>query len=251
MSETEINNIEISDKASAIKDLFGGEKNFNKTRFKEDAERAQAEGRSLDSLNIEDYRLKDDNDNGSENNSSNDFSNGSNLHFKAGYENGMYVARGPGGKVITGKTQDEMHTQLAQEFVKDAQKTGDVPYCRHTGPKDDKEGMKSFAKTFINAGVAIDGDVPNDPQFWQQFKQEYMKNPENKIENWNMLTSKIPPEYMGEKSKQQSNSLSSHIKSLRNGINRNLTPEMPRAVQRTTVNQMDLAKFKQSTISMG
>lgn len=172
------------------------------------------------------------------------------LTLKGGYENGRYVAHGPNGKVISGKTEDEMQAQIAQEFVKDAQKKGKEPYCKFTNSIKDKESMKSFAKNFINAGVKIDGDVPNDPQFWQQFKQDYLKNPENNMENWNKLTSKVPPEYMGEKAKTQTNSIANHVKNLRNGINTNLTPIKAQTYQRTTMNQMDMKKFKDG-LSMG
>lgn len=77
MSET-INRTEISNKASAIKDLLGGEKSFDSTRFNEDAERALADGRSLDSLNIEDYRQKDNNNN----DDGSSYNNDEGLNFK-------------------------------------------------------------------------------------------------------------------------------------------------------------------------
>lgn len=248
MSET-INRTEISNKASTIKDLLGGEKSFDSTRFNEDAERALADGRSLDSLNMEDYRKKDDNEN--DDKPDRECSNSSGFGFKCRFENGMHVARGPDGKIITGKTEDELNSQLAQEFLKEAARTGKEPYAKLTDPKKNPESMKSFAKNFINAGVQVDGDLPNDPQFWQQFKQDYLKNPENNLENWNKLTSKIPAEYMGEKAKTQTNSIAKHVKNLRNGINTNLTPIKAQTYQRTTLNQMDINKFKQSGLSMG
>lgn len=244
MSETEINRSEISNKASSVKDQLGGEKKFDESKFNDDAERAQLNGFSLDSLNAEDYRKKDDDEN--DNNSSKDYSNGSDFGFTARFENGMHVARGPEGKVITAKTQDELHAQLAQEFLKEAQRTGKEPYTHFTNTPKKPESMKSFAKNFINAGVQVDGDLPNDPQFWQQLKQDYLKNPEHNMEQWNKLTAKVPPEFMGEKAKTQDKSMSNHIKNLRNGVNTNLTPANTSPVQRTTVNQAEINRRMQN-----
>lgn len=244
MSEPEINRGEISSKASDIKDQLGGEKKFDETRFNSDAERMQLNGFSLDSLNAEDYRKKDDDEN--DDKPDRECSNSSGFGFKCRFENGMHVARGPDGKIITGKTEDELNSQLAQEFLKEASRTGKEPYAKLTDPKKNPESMKSFAKNFINAGVQVDGDLPNDPQFWQQLKQDYLKNPEHNMDNWNKLTSKVPPEFMGEKDKTQSKSMPNHIKNLRNGINTNLTPITEHSTQRTTVNQMELNRAIQS-----
>lgn len=58
--------------------------------------------------------------------------------------------------------------------------------------------MAAFAKAFINEGIAVGGDVPQDPKFWQNLKKEYLNNPEHSIDNWQHLTRKVPPQYMGE-----------------------------------------------------
>lgn len=105
MDKTEINRAEISSKASSFKDQLGGEKKFDNTRFDDDAERAQLNGFSLDSLNAEDYRKKDDDEN--EEAPNKECSNRSGFGFKCRFENGMHVARGPEGKVITAKTKDQ------------------------------------------------------------------------------------------------------------------------------------------------
>lgn len=31
--------------------------------------------------------------------------------------------------------------------------------------------MAAFAKAFINEGIAVGGDVPQDPKFWQNLKK--------------------------------------------------------------------------------
>lgn len=64
--------------------------------------------------------------------------------------------------------------------------------------------MAAFAKAFINEGIAVGGDVPQDPKFWQNLKKEYLNNPEHSIDNWQHLTRKVPPQYMGEMKNEHS-----------------------------------------------
>lgn len=69
--------------------------------------------------------------------------------------------------------------------------------------------MEIFAKTFINEGIGVAGDVPQNPKFWQDFKKEYLANPEHSAEQWKHLTRKVPPEYMGDRSREQTQTQSS------------------------------------------
>ncbi len=66
------------------------------------------------------------------------------------------------------------------------------------------------------------------------------------MEQWNKLTAKVPPEFRGEKAKTKDQSMSKHIKNLRNGLNTNLTPVEKTSAQRTTVNQMSLNQVLQN-----
>ena len=107
--------------------------------------------------------------------------------------------------------------------------------------------MAAFAKAFINEGIAVGGDVPQDPKFWQNLKKEYLNNPEHSIDNWQHLTRKVPPQYMGEMKNEHSLSPTqatnpraasgSFIKQLRNGNNPKLTPQQNKPQQRSNGNQ--------------
>ena len=107
--------------------------------------------------------------------------------------------------------------------------------------------MAAFAKAFINEGIAVGGDVPQDPKFWQNLKKEYLNNPEHSIDDWQHLTRKVPPQYMGEMKNEHSLSPTqatnpraasgSFIKQLRNGNNPKLTPQQNKPQQRSNGNQ--------------
>lgn len=107
--------------------------------------------------------------------------------------------------------------------------------------------MAAFAKAFINEGIAVGGDVPQDPKFWQNLKKEYLNNPEHSIDNWQHLTRKVPPQYIGEMKNEHSLSPTqatnpraasgSFIKQLRNGNNPKLTPQQNKPQQRSNGNQ--------------
>lgn len=210
---------DISSKKANIKAILG--KNFDEESFNIDAQNIKDNNGSINNLVPDKYR-KGDNDNTDDN-----------FGFKCSFKDGIYTAYGSDGKIFSSKDSYELNQQIAKEFKQNAAQTGKEAQCRYESTSKDPEFMKNVAKAFINEGVVISGDIPNDPKFWNDFKQEYLNNQENSLEEWNRLTRKIPPEYMGkdknlstEKSSPQI-SKAEHIKNLRNGVNINLTPPQP------------------------
>lgn len=241
-----------------------GEKNFDKEKYLADVQKLKESGLSLSILNPQAYK-KDKQD-------KSEFE-GAGLSFKIEEKNGKIIARGSNGEVIEAKTQEELHALAAKSFKKHLESLPDKgknKLLSYITPKKDPHDLETFAKTFINEGLAIDGikgDVPQDPKFWQNFKQEYLANPEHSAEEWNHLTRAVPAKYMGEKRKEQTQTQSpiqptpqqavpsqqqpqtesspaktkvseqaqepqkmstgAFIKELRNGNNPNLTPRQP------------------------
>lgn len=245
-----------------------GEENFDKEKYLADAQKLKESGLSLSILNPQAYK-KDKQD-------KSEFE-GAGLSFKTEKKDGKIIARGSNGEVIEAKTPEELHALVAKSFKKhnetlpDKGKNSLVSYIT---PKKDPQDLEAFAKTFINEGIAVNGikgDVPQDPKFWQDFKQEYLANPEHSVEEWKHLTRAVPAEYMGEKRKEQVQTQSpvhqtpqqavasqqqprteaspakakvseqtqenpkmstgAFIKELRNGNNPNLTPQQPQPVR--------------------
>lgn len=85
--------------------------------------------------------------------------------------------------------------------------------------------------------------IPNSGKIWKK----YLNNPEHSIDNWQHLTRKVPPQYMGEMKNEHSLSPTqatnpraasgSFIKQLRNGNNPKLTPQQNKPQQRSNGNQ--------------
>lgn len=162
-----ITDSEIQDKASSLKSLLGGEKNFDEEKFRADIDNMKNSDRtSLHSLDAEAYRKKDENDN---------YSNSDGLSFKGFFKDGMYTAVGPNGKTIKSKDFADFNRQLAAEFIANAKEKGKDPHCNFETADKDPKKMKTFAREFINAGVMVSGDLPNDPKFWNGFRQDYLK----------------------------------------------------------------------------
>lgn len=259
-----------------------GEKNFDKEKYLADVQRLKESGLSLNILNPLTYK-KDKQD-------KSEFE-GAGLSFKTEKKDGKIIARGSNGEILEAKTQEELHALVAKSFKQHNATLPDkgINSCinYHTTNKNPKN-MASFAKTFINEGIAIAGDVPQDPKFWQDFKQEYLANPEHSEEEWNRLTRKIPAEYMGEKRKEQIQTQSpaqqtpqqavpsqqqsqteaspaseqmqeapkmstgTFIKELRNGNNPNLTPQQPQPVrQKNNINQQSLLQQRMADMNQG
>ena len=241
-----------------------GEKNFDKEKYLADVQKLKESGLSLSILNPQAYKK--------EKQDKSEFE-GAGLSFKIEEKDGKIIARGSNGEVIEAKTQEELHALAAKSFKKHHETLPDKGKNKlvfYLTTKKDPQNLEAFAKAFINEGVAIDGikgDVPQDPKFWQNFKQEYLANPEHSAEEWNHLTRAVPAEYMGEKRKEQTQTQSpaqptpqqavpsqqqpqteasppkakvseqaqeppkmstgAFIKELRNGNNPNLTPRQP------------------------
>lgn len=238
-----------------ILSLFSEKKNFDKAKYRLDAQKLQNIGMPLDILNPMAYKKDDDNDNdknknkNSRNTDQPDYK-GDGLSFISEEKNGKLFGRGSNGETFEAKNYEELNKLIAGSYKKENEKRPDkgknsiVEY--HTSDKNPQK-MAAFAKAFINEGIAVGGDVPQDPKFWQNLKKEYLNNPEHSIDNWQHLTRKVPPQYMGEMKNEHTLSPTqattpraasgSFIKQLRNGNNPKLTPRQNKPQQRSNGNQ--------------
>lgn len=228
---------DIDAKAANMENILG--KSFDKEQFQQDAQLLKEDGGSLDSLNIGSYTKKNDN-------------GGPGLSFGAIFKDGEYVATSPDGKVIRSKDMDDFNKQLATEFKNHGIANGEEPKCTFESnirdPEKRKKESESFARNFINEGVVVKGDLPQDPKFWNDLKKDYLNNKENTPENWDRLTRFVPPKSMDMENASQrpiTPSLGKHVTSMRKGVNLKLTPAQPKTVRQTTLSQNNvLDKFQ-------
>lgn len=89
-------------------------------------------------------------------------------------KNGKLFGRGSNGETFEAKNYEELNKLIAGSYKKENEKRPDkgknsiVEY--HTSDKNPQK-MAAFAKAFINEGIAVSGDVPQDPKFWQNLKK--------------------------------------------------------------------------------
>lgn len=243
MTDNHIDDSDIESKKATFISEKNDKQYFDNDRFMSDAKKLQESNGDLSQLNVTDY-VKD-----KEKTIISD-GNAGGLHYNIGFHNNQFVATGPNGQEITGKNPDELNQKLAQEYVKDAEKKGKFPYAKLRTFKDDKEFMESFARNFIMSGVRVAGDLPEDPKFWQNLKQEYMQKDGNSEEMWNKLTKYVPDKSMGRERKPEQN-MGKFVHNLRNGINTNLTPpQQTPQIQKTQVNQAQMQKWMANSQSM-
>lgn len=184
-----------------------GEKNFDKDKFELDVQKLKDAGKDLNLLDPADYRKKKDNPDKKP-----DYDNGS-LSFSTQRRGGSIIITGSDGSQMEAKTPEEKHKMVAQAYKRKAANEPEEQRknlaVAFESPNKDPVEMEIFAKTFINEGIGVAGDVPQNPKFWQDFKKEYLANPEHSAEQWKHLTRKVPPEYMGDRSREQTQTQSS------------------------------------------
>lgn len=205
---------------NSIKERFQAElkDKFNEKKFDQDVKA----GRPITLDDLEKYKFEEEKielpelqDKDKPNPDETNMKGNSGLVFKGGFKNGEYCAVGSNGVVIKSKNMDDFHRKLAKHMKLHAIKNGKNPSCRFSVGKNIKnkeQWMESFARNFINEGVAVMGDLPKSPEFWNNLKNEYLAKKGSNIQMWNKLTQFVPKEYMQSKqaeTQKQSNPKSS------------------------------------------
>ena len=183
---------------------------------------------------------------------------GKNLFYKLERkEDGSLVAIGNNGKEISGKNFEEINDSVLKEMKNHALSEKRESIVRFHSPDPDK--AKIFAKAAIlKYGITVDGDsaMPKDPEFWNDLKKQYMSDSKHKLADWVKLTRYIPDDLLS-RSKEEVQIKEgmlklSQIKSLRQGINPNLSPRVEqKPVKPQSMSEISLEQLKkQSELSM-
>jgi hypothetical protein len=207
---------------NSIKERFQAElkDKFNEKKFDQDVKA----GTPITLDDLEKYKFEEekielpkseDKDKDEPNPNETNMKDNSGLVFKGSFKDGVYSAVGSNGVVIKSKNIDDFHRKLAKYIKLRAMKNGKKPLASlRVGKniKNKEEIMESFARNFINEGVAVMGDLPKSPEFWNNLKNEYLAKKGSNIQMWNKLTQFVPKEYMQSKqaeTQKQSNPKSS------------------------------------------
>ncbi len=115
--------------------------------------------------------------------------------FKLKEENGQIIAIGTDGTVIRGNSFEEINDKVCQNFKQKSIAEGKEPKIGFNS--SDPQKQQIFAHdAIIKHHMTISKGGPQDPQFWQNLKQEFLADKNNTPELWERLTRNIPDDIM-------------------------------------------------------
>ena len=199
----------------------------------------------IDASSIKD-RLNDNTD--SQLNANNNYTSADGKTFNCRFANGKFIAKDLDGNTIEADNNYELNNKLAQAFKNQSKNKDRIPSVTFNAGKNEIGGVsieqskRDFAKAFIMNGIIPKGDIPQDKEFWQQLKNEYLSNKENSPQMWNTLTQHIPDEIVGRQKSNPKKELTKHLMDLRNGVNHKLTPPKGQSFIRNPQQQQQFSK---------
>lgn len=233
MTENLINDNDIEAKKTSLMSEIAADQELDNERFMDDAKKIQENGGDLSQLSAQNY--------GKEKNLQNYaaiIDNGTGIIYACDNKNGQYTAVGSNGQIIQTTTLDDLNQKIAKELTNE--KSSKAYFS--TNQTLNKEWSESFTKNFIKEGIMVEGDIPESPQFWQELKQEYLRDGNTSAQDWNQVTQNIPDEKLG-KENTETMSTGKFLHNLRNGINLKLTP--PQKAASKTPTQVNQAQMQQ------
>lgn len=241
MTENLINDSDIEAKKASLMSEIAANQELDNDRFMEDAKKMQENGGDLSQLSAQNYGKEK---------SMQDYAatidNGAGVIYACDNKNGQYTAVGSNGQIIQTTSLDDLNQKIAKELTNE--KSAKAHFTANQAL--DKEWSESFAKNFIKEGIMVEGDIPESPQFWQELKQEYLREGNTSAKDWNQVTQNIPDEKLG-KENTETMSTGKFLHNLRNGVNLKLTPPQKSASRTPTqVNQAQMQKWMSNSQSI-
>ena len=210
---------------------------------------------SLELLDVSEFVNKE-NDKNNKDDENNSIRNNEGQSFHIVENNGKLVAVGHDGTILDGKNFEEINDKICQQYVKDAKAEGTECIVCYNGK--DQEELKIFSKNAImKYGITIGEGYPNDPEFWQNLKKEYLNDDTHSLQDWERMTRLIPDNVMqrtDEEKKRNQNLIDEMAikktrntdaklkKQLRNGYNPKLEAPAPRPKNNSHQKQTVLPK---------
>jgi len=112
---------------------------------------------------------------------------------------GSCTMTGPDGKTKNYPDFESMNDDVCSTLKNKALAENKEPKISFKSSPRDEEHIQTFCRNAImkhGVTIAPDADFVNDPQFWKDLKQEYLKQG-HKESDWNKMTRFVPDEAMG------------------------------------------------------
>ena len=176
-------NDEIEQKAAEMQAQHGDK--FNAERFKSAAREYAEKNGNLNGISADNFVEKDKENIG----------NGQGKSYGLEQVNGKFIARGSDGSILEGSSFEEINDKVCADLVQHCKSQGrEATIGLHS---DNEEHKKTFSKNaLLKHNATIIAGWPEDKQFWKNLKDEYLKDENHTLADWEKMTRKIPDDVM-------------------------------------------------------
>lgn len=198
---------EISQKAQALKAQYG--ENFSVDDYLSSAKNLLSTGGKIDDLNPKNF-VKEESDN-----KKNDkFNDGEHQSYNLQRKDGKFIARGSDGTILEGKDFEEINDKVCSQIKASPSYSKEKSVISFTGK--DPEEQKIFSRNAImKHGIAIRQGFPEDQQFWQDLKKEYLNDKSHSLDEWERMTRKLPDDVLQRTPEESKRNKERNMKELR------------------------------------
>lgn len=160
-------------------------KKFDDKGFKAAAKKQAEEKGTIEGVSTESFVQKDKMD------------NGQGKSYGLMKKNGKYIAYGSDGSILEGNTFEEINDKVCADLVQHCQAQGKEPTLALLNCNDNKEKQIFSKNAIMKHNATILAGWPEDKQFWQDLKADYLKDEKHTLADWERVTRKIPDDVMG------------------------------------------------------
>lgn len=134
--------------------------------------------------------------------------------FEMDFSNGKCAARGFGchkGTELSAKNAYQLFMQMNKlmnaRWESEKKPPEDRVATLYIPPHEKNKDtiMKDCFKAAINSNIIMNGQLPEDKEFYARMKKEFLQNPKNKEQDWKRLTRFVPPAYLPAEKDQDKN----------------------------------------------
>ena len=215
--ETMVEDVKIENSVSSMKEKYGNK--FDAEGYKQALKEQKEKSGTIEGVTAETFVKDDDSkDAGS-------MHDGENNGYSLQEKNGKFYAKGTNGKVLEGNNFEEINDKICDDLAKSCKAKGKEATIAYNG--DDEERKKIFSRNAImKHDITIMDGWSQDKEFWKNLKEEYLKDPDHALKDWERMTRKVPDDVMNrtkeESERNKKLNDTEMLKKMRMGKNPNL-----------------------------
>lgn len=229
---------EIKQKVTEMQEQHGDK--FNAERFRSAAREYAEKNGNINGINADSFVEKD----------KDKMSNGQGKSYGLEQADGKFIARGSDGSILEGNSFEEINDKVCADLVQHCKAQGrEATIGLYT---ENEEYKKTFSKNaLLKHNATIISGWPENKQFWKDLKDDYLKDPNHTLADWEKMTRKIPDDVMSrtpeERDRVKKLNDAELLKAMRRGNNPYLNPQENKPQQPAKTSQNNNNKGKTLT----